>query len=427
MTDQRELDRLLGAYFVEGTNELADRVIDAALDQIDHTHQRRPLGLPWRFHTMSMPIRVASAAVIGVLAIGGAALLLRPGPAAVGGPGPSPSPSAVIVPTWVPTGAMSTGRASFGSTLLTDGTVLAVGGVGPSGGLTSAERFDPSRGTWTAIPSMLYEHGYEAAATRLLDGRVLVTGGGDPVAELYDLATGSWTKTAPLSRRHSQHMATLLADGRVLVAGGTEGDTPVAGEIYDPTAGTWSETGIMVAWRASSSMVSLPNGKVLVAGGFTPDQRSAELFDPVTGAWTATGEMADMRGDGQTATMLPNGKVLVVGGGSMPTAELYDPATGAWTATGPMVKATNGQTATLLPDGRVLVAGGLGAVSDSDALTVAQVYDPATSTWAATTPMHEARISAEQDLLPDGRVLVFGGNTTASGGTFLTSSELYVH
>ena len=43
MTDQRELDRLLGAYFVEGTNELADRVIDAALDQIDHTQQRRPL------------------------------------------------------------------------------------------------------------------------------------------------------------------------------------------------------------------------------------------------------------------------------------------------------------------------------------------------------------------------------------------------
>ena len=37
----RVLDRLLGAFFVEGTDELADRVIDAALDQIDHTRQRR--------------------------------------------------------------------------------------------------------------------------------------------------------------------------------------------------------------------------------------------------------------------------------------------------------------------------------------------------------------------------------------------------
>ena len=43
MTDQRELDRLLDAFFVEGTDELADRVIDAALDQIDHTQQRRAL------------------------------------------------------------------------------------------------------------------------------------------------------------------------------------------------------------------------------------------------------------------------------------------------------------------------------------------------------------------------------------------------
>ena len=72
MTDQRELDRLLGAYFVEGTNELADRVIDAALDQIDHTPQRRPLRLPRRFQTMTMPVRLAAAAVIGVLAVGGA-------------------------------------------------------------------------------------------------------------------------------------------------------------------------------------------------------------------------------------------------------------------------------------------------------------------------------------------------------------------
>ena len=40
MTDQRELDRLMTAFFVEGSNELADRVIDAALDEIDHTQQR---------------------------------------------------------------------------------------------------------------------------------------------------------------------------------------------------------------------------------------------------------------------------------------------------------------------------------------------------------------------------------------------------
>ena len=88
MTDQRELDRLLGAYFVDGTDELADRVIDAALDQIDHTDQRRAMRLPRRFPTMTMPIRIAAAAVIGVLAVGGAYYLSRPAQPSVGPPGP---------------------------------------------------------------------------------------------------------------------------------------------------------------------------------------------------------------------------------------------------------------------------------------------------------------------------------------------------
>ena len=79
MTDQREIDRVLDAFLAEGTGEVADRVIDAALDQIDHTRQRRALRMPRRFSTMTMPIRLAAAAVIGVLAVGGALYLTRPG------------------------------------------------------------------------------------------------------------------------------------------------------------------------------------------------------------------------------------------------------------------------------------------------------------------------------------------------------------
>jgi len=92
MTDQRELDRLLGAFFADGTDELADRVIDAALDQIDHIRQRRALRLPRRFPTMTMPIRLAAAAVIVALAAGGAVYLLKPDQPAVGGPRPAPTP-----------------------------------------------------------------------------------------------------------------------------------------------------------------------------------------------------------------------------------------------------------------------------------------------------------------------------------------------
>src|SRR6478735_6562084 len=105
MTDQRDLDRILGAYFVDGTDELADRVIDAALDQIDHTNQRRPLRLPWRFRTMTMPFRLATAALIGALVLGGAFLLTG------GGSRPSTAvPTARPGPVWTGTGSPSIDR-----------------------------------------------------------------------------------------------------------------------------------------------------------------------------------------------------------------------------------------------------------------------------------------------------------------------------
>ena len=121
MTDRRELDRLLGAYFADGTDELADRVIDAALDQIDHTRQRRALRVPRRFPTMTMPIRFAAAAVIAALAVGGAFYLLKPGQPAVGGPSPAPTPpaasdaAAVGGPSPAPTPPAASDAAAAGS------------------------------------------------------------------------------------------------------------------------------------------------------------------------------------------------------------------------------------------------------------------------------------------------------------------------
>src|SRR5204863_6843884 len=88
-----------------------------------------------------------------------------------------------------------------------------------------------------------------------------------------------------------------------------------------------------------------------------------------------------------TATLLLNGKVLVVGGFSayggpaLATAELYDPATETWTATSGLTTARSYHTATLLDNGKVLVAGGYGSSGPSAS---AELYDPATGTWTAT-------------------------------------------
>jgi hypothetical protein len=76
-------------------------------------------------------------------------------------------------------------------------------------------------------------------------------------------------------------------------------------------------------------------------------------------------------------------------------------------------------TATLLPNGKVLVAGGN---SGGNLLASAELYDPATGTWTTTGSLNIAREIHRAILLPNGKVLVVGGY---NGSTAITSVELY--
>jgi hypothetical protein len=302
--------------------------------------------------------------------------------------------------------------------------------------------------SWTATGSMARSREM-AVAVPLRDGKVLVVGGTsnmtDPAAEVYDPETGTWTPTAPMVTPRWQFAAVRLLDGRVLVAAGAGDPGPLAtAELYDPKTGSWTATGSLGTDRYDATATLLPDGKVLVAGGtvvqhfFNPSVETAELYDPATGSWAPTGDMHTAR-SGHIAILLPGGKVLVVGGGNendtlsypLSSAEVYDPATGTWAPSRDMLEATSVQSATLLANGRVLVVGGTyepptpESVSPHEGIApTAELYDPTADTWTMTGNLGKIGFNYTATLLSDGRVLVAGGQSVADPGAS-TLAELY--
>jgi N-acetylneuraminic acid mutarotase len=311
---------------------------------------------------------------------------------------------------------------------------------------SSALLYDPLAGTFAPTGGMNVPR-WGHTATRLLDGRVLVTGGVNSAsiaagtvtntAEIYDPATHTFTMTnGPMNSARFLHTATLLADGRVLIAGGGTTVLPACilcfansltntADVFDPATGLFTPTSSPLATaRQLFTSTLLPNGQVLIAGGFTlagSSLSSAEIFDPLSNAFRSAGNLTEARGL-QVAALVSNGKVFIAGPDA--TAELYDPAAGTFTATGSLVTATGALSAAVLPNGTVILPGGLvsGSGPSDVGVTAAQVYDPSTGSFILTGRLISGEGFYGLAPLLDGTILMTGGE---NGNQTVLDAEVY--
>lgn len=111
MTARTDTERILDAYLAPEADRLADRVLDAALDDIARTPQRRALRVPWRFPTMpamSRATAIAAVALVAAVGAGGLIYLSSRAPSGPGGPATATSapttapPAAPGIAAWTP-------------------------------------------------------------------------------------------------------------------------------------------------------------------------------------------------------------------------------------------------------------------------------------------------------------------------------------
>lgn len=358
---------------------------------------------------------------------------------------PAPEPTALPPPapdTFGRTGPLETPRFLHTATLLLDGTILITGGSSIQEGLlSSAELYDPRSSVETTpddpdhpalLPGAFRPTGSLAharqthAATRLADGRVLITGGvaqGGAAAtlasaEIYDPASGTFQSAGEMTVPRLAHASTLLPDGRVLIVGGFGNPYIAESEIYDPVTGAFTPTGSMHFGRQFPSIVHLEDGRILVHGAAFDEVPPPEIYDPAAGTFSLVESPLDLRWP-TTVTGLEDGRLFLTGDccaddgySALGTALLFDPATGDVASIAPMNEGRLGHEALLLLDGRLLLTGSYAAAQQgAEVRGSAELFDPATNTFMLVGPMSDPRHWHTMTLLPDGAVLVVGTNS----------------
>ena len=290
--------------------------------------------------------------------------------------------------------------------------------------------WDPAT-TAITTPAQPGRNTFCSANSFLPDGKLFVPGGhiengwGLSSASYYDPVANTWTSVPSMNNGRWYPSSTVLPNGDILVTSGsfdTNYSNNTLPQVWQVSSGAWRNlTSAQLGLPLYPRTFVAPNGRVFFA-----TSPSRYLDTSGSGSWTTVGNPIFPGRDNYGSACIDHaGKVYWFGGGDPPTAtvEMIDlnAQSPAWTARASMPQARRQNNATILPDGRMLVTGGSSSAdfNTEDGSKPAIVYDPVANSWTTWATESDYRgYHSTAVLLPDGRVLSSGGDNHQNGQVF---------
>ncbi len=305
---------------------------------------------------------------------------------------------------------------------------------------TYAAVWDPVTGQFTEINNN--RHDMFCGGTAMLpDGRVVINGGRSTtrLSSIFDWRTRQWSALPGMNDPRWYNTTVALTDGSVFTVTGDGGSntaerwTQVDGWARltgIPWQNVVNQPGYVTRWHPL--VVVAPDGR-LFHGGPTRQMNWVTAED--NGSLTYAG--IDVPGalypkEGCFA-MYDEGQILVAGGSSTTSSNSFESTTGTSTGAAFTIDLRSGSpvlspapsmqyarqfcNSVILPNGEVIVIGGNTGrkFNDTGSILTPEIWNPGTRQWRAVAPMNVPRnYHSLALLLPDGRVWSGGGGLSGN-------------
>jgi Kelch motif len=340
-----------------------------------------------------------------------------------------------------------------------------------------------TQGYWTAAPplpvpsltdhAVVVDYAGNNTSAWIIGGAIPSDNGTQTVTDTlyeFDSLTAVFKTKTPMPMPRYRFAAAFL-NNKIYITGGlsapddVDSVTIVPGTlIYDIDTDTWTDLPDATPGVPRTDTCMTPaGGKLILAGGYSQGYEktlaAAEQFDPATNTWSPLpSDMPSPRGDLACASLsvAPDAQkvsnltenvgtdvAIFIGGYFDPTnqftpgafvntVEQYNPGTQQWTTLAPVLHARGDKAVCRLPNNRLLLLGGETTADGHNevASNLGALYlpnynnDDSFDVWVSVTPMPFGRFRFGCAYLPGGNgVYIFGGATTSICAKNATSGE----